>query len=510
MHKLKAQTRKWIQWGVVFLLTLPGVAQADEKQTLTVALSRAPITLDARYATDAASIRLLRLLSEGLVRLDEDFNYAPALAGKYTQDNFQTYSFVLRDNLTFSDGTKLTAQHVVDFYRSIMAEGSGSPLVGGLGDVNAITTLNDNQISFHLNKPNPWFLTTLETPIFKLNGDKRIENPVGVSDMRFMKKDDIGNVWLEDGQRQLKLEVIQDPTVRVLKLMRGEVDVVYNDLSDELYTYTVEKGYKNVRVPSASYTYIGFNLESGVTSNLKVRQALAYAINRPYIIEHLLDGEGVLAHSLLLDNHPAVYQAKINKYDVQKAVQLLKEAGYNVSKDGSEFELSMSVTTNPFVLRIAQIIQQQLKDVGIHLNISSSEWGSFYGNIKKGNFESYILTWVGRFQPDIFYNLFHSSMKPPHGANRGRYDNPEMDRLLEIVMPTHAGFHGDKNRAEGTPFSMDEIYRATIQVQQLQEQEKIYIPLWRRHHGVVMGKNIEGCQIPADGGYEGLLYCARN
>lgn len=504
MRNLYLLPPKWMQWSVVFLLfytlfaifsenAVAGIAK-NQENTLRVALSRAPITLDARYATDAGSIRLLRILSGGLVKLDENFAHQPDIAKSYTHEMFQKYKFILADKY-FSDGEKLNSQHVKNFYESIMQDGSSSPLKGSFADVEAIKITANNQIEFHLSRPNPWFLTALETPIFKINSNDRIEKPIGLSNIEFIKKTDIGDVWLADKNRIIKLQVIKDPTVRVLKLMRGEIDVIYNDLPDELLTYTSNNGYLSNRKESASYTYIGFNLESGITSNKELRKALAYAINRKQIMNTLLGGNASPAHSLLLNTHPAVYKAEIEEYSPEKAVKILEVMGYKKNKNGERLSLNMSVTTNPFVLRIAQIIQQQLKEIDIHMTISSSEWGSFYGNIKKGNFESYILTWVGRFQPDIFHTLFHSSMKPPNGANRGRYDNPKMDLLLD----------GIKN-GETTV----DIHKNAIAVQKLQDEEKIYLPLWRRDHAVVMAKNITDCKIPADGGYEGLLECSKN
>jgi peptide/nickel transport system substrate-binding protein len=486
-----------MQWSVVFLLfcsIFNVFAETQNKEdVLKVALSRAPITLDARYATDAGSIRLLRILSGGLVRLDENFVHQSNIALSYKHEHFQKFTFTLAD-INFSDGEKLTSKHIRDFYESIMQKDSASPLIGSFKDVIEIKTPTNNVVEFYLSKPNPWFLTALETPIFKINTDKRIENPVGLSSNKFIKKTDIGDVWIKQGNRTIKLQVIKDPTVKVLKLMRGEIDVIYNDLPDELLNYTTKNGYRNARIPSASYTYMGFNLEGGITANAKLRKALAYAVNRQKIMDTLLGGNASPAQSLLLDSHPAVYKAKIEKFNPKKAIKILEEIGYKADKNGERLALHMSVTTNPFVLRIAQIIQQQLKAVGIKVTIASSEWGSFYGNIKKGNFESYILTWVGRFQPDIFHTLFHSSMKPPHGANRGRYDNPKMDMLLDII----------KNDPNQTA-----IQRAAVLVQTLQDKEKIYLPLWRRDHAVVMAKNITGCKIPSDGGYEGLLECLK-
>lgn len=506
MYILKQKNIKWIYCSVVFLAFFAifvtkstANEEFDATNILNVAVASAPVTLDSRYATDASSIRVLRLISAGLVKLDEKFKYQPDIAISYSHENYQKYTFILKD-IYFSDGEKLTSTQVKNFYTSIFASGSKSPLSGLFSDVKEIKTPNKNTIEFYLTKPNPWFLTALETPILKINNKNkttRIETPIGLitdKNIKFIKQTNTGNIWLKHKNNILKLQVIKDPIVRVLKLIRSEIDVVYNDLPEELYNYTKNKGYENIRVPSASYTYIGFNLKTGATANIAVRKALSYAINRPYIIKYLLNDNAKIAESLLLSNNPAFYPAKINSYNPKKAIKILEDAGYTANKNGIRLELNLSVTTNPFVLRVAQVIQQQLKDVGIKLTISSSEWGSFYANIKKSNFESYILSWVGRFQPDIFYSFFHSSMKPPYGANRGRYSNPKMDKLLENIKSAQ---------------TTKEINKNAIAVQKLQDEEKIYLPLWRRNHGIVMAKNIKNCKMPVDGGYEGLLQCVK-
>ena len=121
-------------------------------------------------------------------------------------------------------------------------------------------------------------------------------------------------------------------------------------------------------------------------------------------------------------------------YDPVRAKRLLDEAGFS-DPDGNgplpRFRLSFKTTNIDLRRRIAEALKEQLQEVGIELEIRSYEWGTFFSDIKKGNFHLYSLAWVGIMDPDIFYQIFHSQSVPPAGDNRGRYHNAELDRLLE-------------------------------------------------------------------------------
>ena len=118
----------------------------------------------------------------------------------------------------------------------------------------------------------------------------------------------------------------------------------------------------------------------------------------------------------------------------RSAKRLLDEAGYG-DPDGNgpqpRFRLSFKTTNIDLRRRIAEALKEQLQSVGIELEIRSYEWGTFFSDIKQGNFHLYSLAWVGILDPDIQYQIFHSVSVPPNGDNRGRYSNSEVDRLLE-------------------------------------------------------------------------------
>jgi peptide/nickel transport system substrate-binding protein len=278
--------------------------------------------------------------------------------------------------------------------------------------------------------------------------------------------------------------------VRVLKLRRGEVDILQNDLPPELLEYlAAQPDIKVHRGPGSNFAYIGFNLQDPVTGNAAVRQAIAHAIDREGIIRHLLGGAAQPAAALLPPDHwaghPGLQQIA---YDPEQARTLLTAAGYDA---GRPLTLHYKTSTDAVRLRIATVIQQQLAQAGIDMQLSSYDWGTFFGDIKAGRFQMYSLMWVGIKTPDIFRYAFHSTSLPPEGANRGRLVDAGIDRLITTA-------------EQGT--TLDEQALAYRQVQMRLLQQLPYIPLWYEDHVVALRTGIEGYRLAPDGNFDGLRH----
>lgn len=488
------QISKRLVSAVAFLLILliPVQILASEAglkpSTLRIAVATAPVSLDGMHASGAAASRLLRLIAPPLVVLAEngELDMQASVASSITRQGEKTYIAYLKDK-TFHDGKKLKASHIVALFDALRAENSTSPLKSYLDNVEKVTAFGDGVVQIVLKEPSPWFYSILENiPLVE------VDHPtIGVGDYQLVSLDDYGNVTLKrmDGA-VFEFFVVKDPMVRLLKLMRLEVDVVHGDLPTELYDYGVKKGLEGLAVPSYSYTYIGFNLENGAGADLAVRQAVSLAVNRPLIIESLLGGRARFAPSLLLEGHKHFWgmDERLTAYNVAHAIEILENAGYKAGVDGIRLHLKMRVTTNPSLLRLAQVLQQQLLAIGVDLQVSSLEWGAFYDHVKKGSFESYILSWVGRFQPDFFRYVFHSDMMPPKGANRGRFNNAQMDKALDQLM---------------VEMDDDKIHTLSAEVQKIAADNMIYVPLWRASH-LALARAGLGYVMERDGGYSGL------
>jgi peptide/nickel transport system substrate-binding protein len=233
---------------------------------------------------------------------------------------------------------------------------------------------------------------------------------------------------------------------------------------------------------------MGFNLKDPILRSRKVRQAIAHAIDRQAVIQHLLGGLAVPATGVLSSMNWA-YEPAVESYvyDPQKAKRLLDEAGYK-DPDGpgpeKRFTLTYKTSQNELRRRIGEAIQGFLGEVGIEARMRSYEWGTFFSDIRKGNFQLYTLTWVGITDPDIYYYLFHSKSLPPDGANRGAYLNPEMDLLIE------------RGRVLQDRQARKEVYG---HIQKIVARDLPYVSLWNEVNVVVMDQRVRGFVLRPDG-----------
>src|SRR5262249_37695560 len=177
-------------------------------------------------------------------------------------------------------------------------------------------------------------------------------------------------------------------------------------------------------------------------------------------------------------------------YDPAKANALLDAAGYPRDRKGVRFRLLMKTSTQESTRLLAAALQQQLRAVGIALDIRSFEFATFYADVNQGSFHLYSLSWIGSNEdPDIFYYAFHSSSFPPKHANRSFYVNPEIDRLIE------------EGRA---PLDQEERKRIYVQIQQTLARDLPYINLWYFDNVVVHSRRVKGIHVNPSGNYDFL------
>jgi len=463
-------------------------------EAIRFGLASAPVTLDPRYSTDAISSRINRLIYRQLIDFDEASQPVPSLAS-WQRINPTQYRFYLRDQYReFHDGTRLTARDVKATFDSVLNGEQASPHASTLHMIDKIVVVNDDTVDFVLNAPDPLFPGYLEVgilPAAKINARHPFNvEPIGSGAFRFLDWPDRDRLRLEriSDQQAFEFVHIKEENTRVLKLLRGEIDMLQNDIDAELVSYLEHQPQVNVRTTQGSnFSYLGFNLQDPVVGKLVVRKAIAYAIDREAIIRHLFSGRARLANSILTSDHWAGHPGLSQyEYKPEESRELLLQLGFSQS---NPLQIIYKTSNNPFRIRLATIIQGQLAAVGIDASIRTYDWGTFYGDIKSGNFQMYSLSWVGINLPDIFRHVFHSQSMPPNGANRGRYRNAHLDKLL------------DSAQVEQDPVKQAQIYR---QIQEILFEDLPYVPLWYEDHVYVARKNIKGYQLHADGNYDGL------
>ncbi len=492
LHGRVIVTHRW--FALLVVLALTACAQpADD--IIRFGLAGAPANLDPRYATDATSARINRLLYQRLVDFDEQVRPAPSLA-TWERITPRHYRFVLqRPRPDFHDGSPVTADDVAATYRSILEPGGSSPHAGTLKLIRRIEVLDEDTLDFFLDRADPLFpgyAVIGILPAAGIEGNSPFHAaPLGSGPFRIDGWPEPGRLRLirrADG-RVFEFLRIGDPTVRVLKLLRGEIDLLQNDLPAELLDYLDKRPGITVQSGTGSnFAYLGFNLQDPDTGNLPVRQAIAHAIDRAAIIEHVLGGAARSASALLPPEHWAGNPALTPvEHDPGRSRQLLREAGFDPN---NPLRLDYKTSTDPVRVRIATILQQQLAEVGIHMTLRSYDWGTFFGDIKAGRFQMYSLMWVGIKTPDIFRYAFHSESLPPGGANRGRFDDRPTDRLI--------------TRAEqGATLDSQAAFWRRLQAR-LSEQLP-YVPLWYEDHVVAVRDGISGYRLSPDGNYDGLI-----
>ena len=462
-------------------------------------LASAPSSLDPRFATDATSERLNRLLYRRLVELDQRGMPVAGLA-RWQRLDPTHYRFNLGEQgREFHDGIRLTAADVKATYDYILDPAHASPQRGTLAIIQRIETPDPDTIDFFLSRPDPLFPAYLAIGILPARliqaGYPFRDQPVGSGPFAFVEWPEEGRLVLQrraDGQRFEFLRVA-DPTVRVLKLLRGELDMLQNDLPPELVVWLGRKPDIHIeRGPGSNFSYLGFNLEDPVTGRIAVRQAIARAIDRQAIIRYLLADAALPAQALLPPAHWAGAPGLQGyAFDPETARAALQRAGYGPD---NPLRLAYKTSSDPFRVRVATAIQSQLAAVGIETEIRSYDWGTFFGDIKAGRFQMYGLAWVGINTPDIFRYAFHSASLPPDGANRGRLRSARVDDLIE--------------RAEAA----DDLERQAALYRELQSvllEELPYVPLWYEDQIFVSRADVTGYRLAADGNYDGLTTVQR-
>ena len=461
-----------------------------------------PAQLDPRYATDANSVRLSKLIFSSLTRLDQYSHLELDLADEYQMTNAQTYWFRLRRGVLFHDGQPLTSADVKYTYESVLDPKNQSPRRAAMEHLKWIEAPSPDEIIFRLDAPYAPFLehTTLGivpagTP---LPGSQTAKSLIGSGPFSFVDSDPGEKVVLKgngsywDGRPPVSgivVKIIPDAMVRVLEFKKGTIDLLQNDIEPDMLPWIQARTSASVVItPGTTFQYLGINLSHPILRHASVRRALAMAIDRESLIRHLLKGLAVPATGLLSPSHWA-YETQVKRwpYDPEAARKLLDEAGYP-DPDGAgpqpRFKLSYKTTTVDLRMRIAEALKDQLAQVGIELEVRTYEWGTFYADVKKGNFDIYSLSWVGVADPDVYFNLFHSASIPPHGDNRGRYRNQEIDRLLEQARAS---------------VEIRERVRLYGLVQKLLALDLPCIPLWWQKNVAVLQPNLRGFTPYPDG-----------
>ena len=466
---------------------------ADDAARLVIAQQSSPTNLDPRVGNDNASGRIFDLCCRGLIKVTPELDYAPDVADSWETPDDQTIIFKLNPNAKFQDGRPVTAQDVKWTYESLMAEDFQSAKKSGYASVASIEAPDAQTVIFRLSEPNGGLFDNLNLGIVPQGTDTNTAKtaPISTGPYRVtnFRTDEV--VELEASPhwhrgvpaiKNVAVRIIPDDTTRVLELRRGTIDLEINAIPFEnVAEFEKSPEHKVVKKPGSVWQYLAFNLKDPILSNLKVRQAIAHAIDRERIVRDLLRGHGVPTESMFAQGHWArAENLPTYPYDPARAKQLLAEAGYpDPDGDGpqSRFALTFKSSTNAEANLRAEMIQQMLRQVGIDMTIQTSELGTFLEDVGKGNFQMYSLSRNGIADPDFYYIIFHSENFPPTGQNRGFYSNHRVDQLIS------------EGRATFDRSKRKQVYG---EIQRIVQEDLPYISLYHQINVAVMDNDLEG------------------
>jgi peptide/nickel transport system substrate-binding protein len=494
-------------WAIAIclvLLPLFACSSKPDPNTLVMIIESSPTNLDPRVGLDAQSERIDELIFDDLLDRDEHLNVKPALAESWEIPDPKTYVFHLHRGVRFHNGASLTSRDVKWTFDSILQGKIRTTKSAVYRPVDHIDTPDDATVVFHLKEPFTsllWNISDGAVGIVPYGSTQEIsQHPIGSGPFRFVSAEQDKEVVLERnddywGEKpklpRVRFAVVPDDTTRALELRKGSADVVSNALPfDTVVALQREPGLTILHGPGTILSYMAFNLRDPILKDVRVRQALAYAIDRGPILQYLGRGFERPAYSILPPESWA-YDGDVPHYDFNpdKARELLEQAGYPLV-NGVRFHLTMKSSTEGSTRVLAAVLQQQLHEVGIALDIRTFEFATFFSDVTHGAFQLYSLRWIGGNEdPDIFEYVFDTKKFTPNGANRGFYSNPKIDVLIDQAK---------------TELDQNVRKRLYAQVQQILAQDLPYINLWYYDNVIVHTRRVSGIALNPSGNYDFL------
>jgi len=489
---------------LAILIPLCSCSAKPDPDTLVMIIESSPTNLDPRVGLDAQSERIDNLIFDDLLTRDEHLNVQPGLAERWEIPDPLTYVFHLHPGVKFHDGRPLTSRDVKWTFDSLLQGKIRSTKAAAYRFVDHMDTPDDYTVLFHLKEPFATLLWNLSDGAVGIvpygSGDEVSRHPIGSGPFRFVSAEQDKEVIIERNDdywgekarlKRVRFAVIPDATTRALELRKGSADIAINALTgDMVLAIEHEPSLQILHAPGTVLAYMAFNTRDAILKDVRIRQALAYAIDRRPMIHYLLRDFARPAYSILPPESWA-YNGDVPRYDYnpERARQLLEQAGYP-AVNGVRFHLTMKTSSDEGTRLLAAVLQQQLRKVGIALDIRTFEFATFFSDVTRGAYQVHSLRWIGGNEdPEIFEYVFHSARITPRGANRTFYVNPRADALI------------DQARSVLDQNTRKQLY---AEIQHILAEDVPYINLWYIDNVLVASKRVRNLTLNPAGNYDFL------
>ncbi len=464
-------------WGILIfgiVLVQSQFARAAGSEVLIFGRGGDSVGLDPARVTDGESFNVTDHIFDTLVTFAAgSTEVVPNLAERWeiSQDGLK-YKFFLRKNVKFHDGQAFNAEAVVfSFMRQKdnkhPAYSYGSPYVyfGSLGLetlIKSINAIDEHTVEFHLTRPEAPFLSSLGMQAFAIVSPQALlkykqdfaRNPVGTGPFRFKSWSKNQKIDLEANPeywgekpslKKIIFRSIPDNSTRLLEMMSGRIHVMDNPNPDDINTLKQKMGKKInfASQPGLNVAYLAMNNQKKPFDNIKVRQAIAFAINKKAIIDAVYAGQAQVAVNpmppTLWGYHDKIIDRKL---DLDKAKALLKEAGFPNGFETTIWAMPVPRPYMPDGRKVAEAIQGDLAKIGIIAKIVSYEWGTYLDKTQRGEHDMALMGWTGDIgDPDNFlYVLLDKDNATAPAQNISFYKSEKLHKLL-----LDAKVNGDRN-----------------------------------------------------------------
>ncbi|WP_066065054.1 glutathione ABC transporter substrate-binding protein [Neobacillus soli] len=465
--------------------------------TLTVVRLSDATKLDPHFITDIPSANIVyQKVYEGLVEPDKDFKIQPLLAKEWKVVNDTTWEFKLKEGVTFHDGAPFNAEAVKTTFDRLLDPKTASPQREKFSMITEVKVVDEYTVQLLLAYPYAPLLSILASNEGSIISPKALaENPDGLSQHPVGTGPFVFESWKTGQEISLKkndkywgkkpnidrvvFKVVPEDATRLAMIETGEAQINDQVPVTEIERIEASNTMGLYRTEGLAVEYVGFNTKKKPFDDVRVRKAISHAIEREAIIKGVYNNVGTLANVAM---SPKVFgysdKVKPYDYDLNEAKKLLKEAGFEKG-----IELTLLTSDRKERINMAEVIQSQLKGIGVNVKIQVMEYGAYIDMIEKGEHDMAIGGWGNATGDGDYnqYNLFHSDSQGPPG-NHFYYSNPEVDKMIEDARKET----DEKNRLK--------LYE---EVMQKEIDDAVYIPIRNYEHLAAYSKNVSGFWLNA-------------
>jgi peptide/nickel transport system substrate-binding protein len=502
--------------GLAALVLLAGLVAPVEAQkrggTLTIVRPTDPVSLDPQQETTAPGAWVYYNILEPLLTLDEKMQVQLKLAQGYEVLSPTKVRFKLRPGVKFHDGTPLNAAAVKFSFDRALKGTPRANWAGIAGPLEGAEVVDDLTVDVITREPYGPILRTLAmvypsivspTAVQKMGADFS-RAPVGTGPFKFVEWKTNTHVIIERnpdywGDKALLdrvvFKVVPEEGARMIALQAGETDMVLFPSPAQLGALRRDPKYTVHEVTGGRVVFVGMHAGVPPLDDVRVRQALLYAVDRKAILDNIMEGAAVAARGVLA---PSVFGFKdmqldqVYPFDRARAKALLAQAGWTPGSDGIMQKGGQRLSLNWIAARgrypkdgeITEAVQAMLKEVGVEAKVQFLDWATVFKELRGATLNRHLFTlgWVTT-NADADYSLFalfHSKQLPPGGWNTQRYANPRVDPLLEQARRS-------LNQTE-----REKLYG---EVQDILVKEMVWIPVYNTKEIVVTRSYVKGFQV---------------